>query len=215
MATTPSYVEKSANLTFGGTRTRTDAITAISDANSALVLFAHTASARYLTACTYNGVSLTPLIKYINSGGPGIDIWYMLNPPAGAHNLYQYYNGNFSGVSRVIQFKDVGAVSSQTGGGTNRSTSLSASITGLKANDLVVSGISHWNGGITDNAGQTRIHYSWNYSIYNADSTKEMTSPGDTTMGYTFSNTDNNALAIFALEAVASIINTPSNVIWW
>jgi hypothetical protein len=93
-----------------------------------------------VTSVTYNGVPLTMLATLSAAESAG-GVWYMVNPPAGAHTVTVTYSGTFGGVGaeatsfyNVDQANPIGGFNTQT---VNFGTSVSTTLTGTNAGQLV------------------------------------------------------------------------------
>lgn len=64
-------------------------------ANSILIVGAGQNAGSKLATATYNGVAMTPSITAVNPNtGNGASVWYMVNPPSGAHAVVVTLTGN-------------------------------------------------------------------------------------------------------------------------
>ena len=61
-----------------------------------VVTIHNTAPAQTVTSCTYNGVNMTFLGNILNAGGNDayVNVYYMIDPPEGAHNVVYALLGN-------------------------------------------------------------------------------------------------------------------------
>lgn len=116
---------------------------------------------------TYNGVNLTKLDNAQYSSGADIDVWYLVNPPAGVHNfIWSKAGGNrngatacevYSGVDQANPFKSSPNKIKSTGDVT--AATISLTLTGVTANNWVVDALGGYSSPTTPDptagAGQT------------------------------------------------------------
>ncbi len=139
---------------------------------------------------TYNGVALTNgTLHYY--GGPGVAIFYLVNPPTGSHNVVVTFAGvsvwGAAGAVSLTSVAQVNPVRSTGSGSSGNVTSMYTGNMSVVAGDYVVD--SFFGGesisGTSPATGQTQrylIQSSRTHSL--GQSTKAITSTGTTTMGW-------------------------------
>lgn len=108
---------------------------------------------------TYNGVSMTSA-KAINDGFNSVEIFYLINPPTGTHNVVVTYNSaltyrdvcvmSFNGIKQI---SPLGATASVSGNVQNKSLS----ITTTQVNSLIIEVLSAQDGTHTATASQSVV----------------------------------------------------------
>jgi hypothetical protein len=116
------------------------------------------------TSVTYNGINLTQLSTATAASGPHVEMWYLLNPPSGTHDIIATLSDN--GCGRLIgastyynvdQSTPFGTVATSTGTGTNDS---SLNVATTSTAQIVVDGLgSDGADPVNYLGGQTQI---WN-----------------------------------------------------
>ncbi len=116
------------------------------------------------TSVTYNGINLTQLSTVAGAAGPHVEMWYLLNPPSGTHNIVATLLNNACGrligastFYNVDQTTPFGTVATASGTGT---TDSSLNVATTSTAQVVVDGLGS-DGGAPINylGGQTQL---WN-----------------------------------------------------
>jgi len=199
--------------------------TVISSSNRLLIVgvaYRTFTSARNVSYIEYNGVNLT----YLGSGenGPGVNIWYLINPPIGTSNVTVYFNGDSDRVSiGAISLSGVNQTSPLSGLNiTSGRSAYPQAFVSSESGDLVMDVMASVSSGLpTVGAGQTErwvmeyggqgqsgqyaagstepgaslVNMSWNLS----ESTKDWITAGFNINAYAANNAPN------------IIINSPEN----
>lgn len=153
---------------------------------------------------TYNLASFTNAVSNPQGSVIGNSIWYLLAPATGsAHNLVITFAGNRSGgftcweLTGTATSSPIGA----TGGTVNAgsTTSISAAITSMRANSLLLNAGAGGNPGtvMSTSNGETRdMNANGNGSIRVTTAHLALTTATSYTSGYTYSAMSNTALSI-------------------
>lgn len=179
--------------------------------------------ASYVTAVTYNGVSLTKIDSAQANPGVGtgraVDLWYLIAPATGAHNVVittSSANSNLIGVattfSGVSQTTAIGTSAKNT---STSATSLAATTTGSTSNDIVL-GVGHTRSSGTSGvgAGQTK---QYTFTIQSNETFFGSTQAGASSVTTTL--TQSGAADNFAMIAVPVLNDggaaTPTNLFFF
>ncbi|MEM2956303.1 MAG: hypothetical protein QW041_01885 [Candidatus Pacearchaeota archaeon] len=171
------------------------------------------------TSVTYNNISLTKIAGYDfdDSGADACaSLWYLLNPPVGTASIKVNYAGNVTesnagGIS-IYNAKQQ-APENYTTKYCTGCTSINTSITTLTSDSWIIDVVVSGNlGGFTANSGQIERWDSGNSTSQGAGSTKEVSTAGLTTIGW--SQSANRLVHVAAAFAPAGSTDTtpPSSV---
>lgn len=166
-------------------------------------------SAQTVTAATFNGVALTPLVQRSNGTDARVEIWYLANPAVGTFPIQiTYNNGNTRVVGGAVSLTGVQTANPFDGTATNIGNStaagaVTATVTTTVANAWVVDAVSSRTT-LTMTAAPSRAE-RWNVTtsggdpvrISGAGSTRgPIAVPAAVTMNWTASAMGNPAWAI-------------------
>ncbi len=126
-----------------------------------LVGFSGDKNGEILNAVTYNGLPLTYLGSINNNDKARIEIWSLLNPPAGSYNIHAVFNTTSKGVMGAVGFSGVdmtnpiGNFSSVSGSGNSINLNMPA------GNGEILFNVLAWKGAgaVTQGSGVTQM---WN-----------------------------------------------------
>lgn len=177
-----------------------------------------------IVSLTYNGVALTK-ISGVSEGGVHVELWYLVNPPAGTYNIVITHDGtyntgwclgmatSYTGVDQTdpIQVFDVDVA---------ESASVSTSLTPDEMNTMLVAvagkynvatGFSNMSGQVSDfaNTGDP------GWGLEGALGTKLLTTPGVSTIGYTYADSNDAALVGAALRPYVADSFEWKGETWW
>lgn len=210
---------------FGGITSQSASITVGSGSNRALVVgvLGDTGAVDLLTGVTYNGSAMTRVVALAPQAG-STDIWsylyYLSNPTSGANTIVATFS-SAPFISAIDAVSYTGVLSSgnpeanasaNSGGGST--SSISANLTTLSANDWVVAfGCCH-SGSIAPGAGLTSRGTGGpgTFSIL-ADTAAPIASPGAGTYGVSGASSNGFSLIVAALKPFLPAVVTPGTAL--
>ena len=159
-----------------------------------------------IDSVTYNGINLTFKVSIDTGTGAGSEIWYLLEadlPADGAHDIVISYPATItrkSGISVVLEGAKQEAPEASGTDTATTTTEVSASITTLSDNAMIVALASAATGGDwTPGSGETeQLEVDSGTSHTSALNTKILVSAGATTMAPTYSASSKKALTAAA-----------------
>ncbi|MEI6281071.1 MAG: hypothetical protein WCP17_03695, partial [bacterium] len=205
-ASDPPLLDATSVATSSGSGTLTWSHTVTSADNRLLLVsfFNRNVSVRALAnSVTYNGISLTRITTTAPLSNSYEELWYLVNPNSGTHNISisvsanggsQIYNAVASSWTNVDQNTPIGTFGSNSvGSGSAQTLSLSNTTT----KDIVVDGVITNNGATISHAGTTVTVVTSIGSSFNAYANSTPGVAGTTTIGFTPSKySDNNIVAV-------------------
>lgn len=169
-----------------------------------------------VSSLTFNGVSLTKAIRTNNGSlNAATEIWYLVNPPSGAHSVVVTLTGStqlcssaasFSGVHQTTPM-DTTALGNVVGSG---SGSLSQSITTVTAGAWLVDVVNGSWGSLTANSPQVSLAWMTGTDAKNFGMSYQgpVSSPGNRADGWTGGSTSAAAtISVAALRPAGSSFN--------
>ena len=175
-----------------------------------------------IDSVTWNGTSLTNIRSDVWNASTFArsELWYIKAPASGTFNIIVTWHGSSAFVvANATAFTGVdqtNPIDANGGTGTTSSTnaSISASVTTVAANDMLIT--SSWlkDGSIISN-GTNQINQSWDYITSPDDTifmqTKRTTTAGSYSITYTTVNADGYAVGIAALTPASAAAPTEAN----
>lgn len=173
------------------------------------------------TGMTYNGVNMIRLTGQANAFGEAnenAEMWYMIDPPVGAHNIVCTMNGTPSGNPNGYQVEAASyfatGVLSMSGGTSNTSTSASSVTVTSAVGSLVIGGglltESHSSTAPADSAGQTArelLPTFWSNATANSDgwsAFSEKAGAASVTISYTQTNRNHATMVGGSIDEAAA-----------
>ncbi len=167
------------------------------------------------TGVTYNGVALTKLAGLTGQAGRANgSVWYLINPPVGAHNVVVTFTGNASDEAgesttyyNVDQTNPIGAfTTAQNPSGNHISTTLLGTNAGQGVFDALMTHASINN--LTPGVGQTYVYEQAFYSDTSVGSFRQG-APDATTMSWTGTGFDDLNHIVVALNPEPNLTPDP------
>jgi len=142
-----------------------------------------------ITGITFNGVALTKISE--QTGESGAELWYLLNPDSGSHNIVVTASGSIRGwgvgavdLYNCNQNDPINTYNIGAGSG-----SPNVSVTTDEDECMIVDMFSHrYDGNRTPGAGQTQIYQGEQYNDRFGASYKYLASAGATNMSWSGSS---------------------------
>lgn len=182
-----------------------------------IVLLGDSPPAHDVVSCTYNDVSLTKLTDADNSG-VHIELWYMVAPPQGTYDVEVTHDGTFTtSWSLGMAASYIGVKQTSPIDVYDESVSvLSAIGVSLTTTDnreaaIAIGGKYEGSDILVLNAGQSGnvVTTGAGWGLVGAISDKTITSPGLSTVGYTYTDGSDGAIIALALKEESTAPNTP------
>jgi len=207
--TTPGYHAGSAGDTFAHT-------TDVGRYRLLIVTIHSSAPAQGILSCTYDGVNMTFLDNALNAGGNDgyVNIYYMIDPPVGAHNVVYTLVGNCTHAATAQAWTGVDPDNPFGVPVTNTGNDVTPTVDVVsEADEVVVDAVASAAFGgdtIVQGAGQTDI---WHANAPAGISLMAGTSyePGSAlnTMSWTLNNARNWAIVAWALKPTIPYVIRP------
>ncbi len=211
----------------GGSGNITLSFTTGSGSNRLLMVQAETNASRSFSGITYNGVSMTQVAtenSLTNDDGVGahVELWYLVNPASGTHNIVATMVGSGAGSLAAASFTNVNQTTplgtAATGNGTASGTQQSSLSVATSAGQLVIDGIGTdvpSSGVGVDSppaSGQTQLWYSANSpSLYGAAGSTAPGTGSTVFMKWNVTNADWADIAVPINPASNSTADTLNN----
>ena len=143
-----------------------------------------------ITSIKYNGVSLTKLVRYVNSSQSRVEIWYLKAPAIGTHSLVVTNSQGDNGVIGVMTFSGVNQVGTFDTYAAAQGSGTTASVTASSATNDVVYSVTAFNNGSAINPGSLQTEY-WDTSINSSTAGEGSTKAGASSVTMTSKSTSN------------------------
>lgn len=177
------------------------------------VLLGDAPPAHDIVSVTYNGVAMTKLTD-VDQTGVHVELWYLVNPPAGAHNVVITHDGTFTtswcigmatSLTGVDQSSPIDAFDELAD--TGNAVSVSLTTTGADRMVVDAAGKYETNDTLVASGGQTAeitdtVDAGW--GLVGAMSVKAAAAAGSHSTGYTWSDGNDGAMASVALKPAAA-----------